>query len=74
MQSLRADNPDDQEQMRKLMEAHVDITGAKSVQVTYTSASMLEMNTELGNTLHLEGVMWVNVNGICILRICNIKE
>lgn len=43
-----------------LMDAHLDITGAEIVQV------------QRGGTNN--SVLWVNVNGICVLRVCRAKR
>jgi len=43
-----------------LMEAHLDITGAEIVQV------------QQGGTHN--NVLWVNINGICVLRVCRAKH
>lgn len=48
-----------EESLDALTEAHLDITGAAHVEVTCSGDGT---------------VMWVNVNGICVLRICRIKE
>ena len=42
-----------------LIDAHVDVTGAAHVQVT---------------TNEDKTVLWVNVNGVCLLRICRIEH
>jgi hypothetical protein len=54
--SLRA-NELDEDTFRSLTDAHVDVTGAKVVEVEYKKK-----------------VLWVNVNGVCLLRICGIES
>lgn len=56
---LKADNPHSLFQMEKLVASGIDVMGAKEVEVSTND----------------EGdVLWVNVNGICLLRICKIKN
>lgn len=43
----------------QIIEAFVDVTGADHVEV---AADMPR------------GVLWININGVCLLRICQIKE
>lgn len=43
----------------EVMKAHMDVTGADGVEVLTDKA---------------RGVIWINVNGICMLRICQIEE
>ncbi len=45
--------------LAKLADSHTDITGAVHVQIDYSSTGK---------------VLWINVNGICVLRICRIQE
>lgn len=45
--------------LHRLTEAHVDITGAKAVEVI---------------TNYDRKVVHVNVNGVCVLRICRIEH
>ena len=56
--NLRADNSS-LETAGKLMDAHVDITGAKHVEMMASADRK---------------TIWVNVNGICVLRICKIEN
>ena len=58
MKNLRADKPEDFNQYGELMDAQLDVTGAKAVLV----------NTNAERT-----VLWVNVNGVCLLRVCAIE-
>jgi hypothetical protein len=44
--------------MQQVADAFTDVTGAEDVEVTCSTS----------------GILWVNVNGICILRICQIKN
>jgi hypothetical protein len=60
---LRADTPADPIQWSKLVEAHTDITGAAVVEVKSSPSQP--------GTLP---VLWVNVNGVCVLRICRIEQ
>lgn len=59
MTNLRADDPQNPEQMMKLMNSQVDITGAEFVDVAFSADRT---------------VLWVNVNGICVLRVCRIRN
>jgi hypothetical protein len=56
--NIKADSID-LDSMRKIMESHVDVTGAELVEVQINSN---------------RDTMWVNVNGICLLRICKINN
>lgn len=58
MKSLMASSTD-METLEKLEEAKLDITGAAFVQV---------------QARHDNEVLWINVNGVCVLRICLIQE
>lgn len=58
MISLRADETTS-ESLQKIIDAQIDVTGAKHVEI---------LSNKDGS------VVWVNVNGICLLRICQIKE
>lgn len=44
--------------LNALAEAHLDITGAAHVEVV-TKAD--------------KSVLWINVNGVCVLRVCRIQ-
>ena len=57
---MKADNPSNERQFMELLKHQLDITGAEGVEVMTTSNPT-------------GGVLWVNVNGICVLRVCNIK-
>ena len=61
MPNFRAESVD-AESMDRLLNHQLDVTGAKGVEVS--------------SRLKLDGtsVLWVNVNGVCLLRICQIKE
>lgn len=58
MPSLRADNPANQGQMDALISNQMDVTGAEHVEVRID---------------RINKVIHINVNGICLLRICRIK-
>lgn len=58
MTALTANNISSTEEIQKLHDAALDITGAAVVQI--------ELRGD-------RKVLWVNVNGVCVLRICNIK-
>lgn len=55
---LKADELDDAT-FGKLLDGAVDVTGAKHVEVQIDAG---------------RNVLWVNVNGVCLLRICRIEE
>lgn len=59
--ALKADNPNNDQQLNALMKAHTDVTGAQLVEVVTASNSH-------------GGVVWVNVNGINLLRVCNVQQ
>ena len=59
---LRADNAANSEQMASLMENHVDVTGAQ----------ILELNLSRGP--NGQQVIHININGICLLRVCRIQR
>jgi hypothetical protein len=42
-----------------LMDAHTDITGAVDVEIAFDEK---------------HGVVWLNVNGVCVTRICRISS
>lgn len=46
---------------RQLLNSHVDVTGAEVVEVSYSRDAA-------GNP-----VLWLNVNGICLARVCRIN-
>ena len=57
---MKADNPSNERQFLELLKNQLDITGADIVEVvTSTNVS--------------GGVVWVNVNGVCVLRVCRVK-
>lgn len=58
-QHLKADDPANDAQMTALLDAALDITGAKQVQVQVSRDGT---------------VLWVNVNGVCALRVCRIER
>jgi hypothetical protein len=58
MKSLNADDPGDAKQMDDLLASALDITGAFTVLIQEGE----------------NDVLWVNVNGICVLRICRIAH
>jgi hypothetical protein len=58
MKALIADKVDN-DTMDTLVAAHLDVTGAANVEVLWNES---------------ETILWVNVNGVCLLRICQIKE
>jgi hypothetical protein len=58
MKTLRADKTD-LASLRNLEMYALDITGAEVVQLQIR---------------HDKDVVWVNVNGVCMLRICAIKK
>lgn len=58
MKAIKADKIDEYT-MDLLVDAHLDVTGAANVEVTWNAAKT---------------ILWVNVNGVCLLRICQIKE
>jgi hypothetical protein len=58
MQALTATGTDF-ESMDRLLQAHTDITGAVAVEVSARDDGT---------------VLWVNVNGVCVLRICRIQS
>lgn len=57
-QQLKADDPANDAQTKALLDAALDITGAKQVQVQVSRDGT---------------VLWVNVNGVCALRACRIE-
>lgn len=61
MKSINGTIPLSNELMQELMESMLDITGAAIVEV-------LDGPSPLGR------VLWVNVNGVCVLRICQIQS
>lgn len=58
MKSLRADLTD-AATFAVLEEAAVDVTGAVDVSVSVSADS---------------SVLWLNVNGVCLARVCRIKQ
>jgi hypothetical protein len=50
---------DDMAQAKAVLANQMDITGADTVQVSHSSNG---------------SVIWVNVNGLCLLRICRIRH
>lgn len=48
-----------EEVLSNLMDAHTDITGAVDVEFAYDEK---------------RGVIWLNVNGVCVTRICQISS
>jgi|GEM_PF-6770842 len=46
---------------RQLLNSHVDVTGAEVVEVSYSRDAA-------GRS-----VLWLNVNGICLVRVCRIN-
>ncbi len=59
-QSFTADKADTAT-FDKIVEAHTDVTGAAFVEVRQNGAPS-------------NRVLWVNVNGVCLLRICRIEN
>ncbi len=59
---IKAGNPTDPVQWDRLLEAHMDITGAVHVEVS------------TGLIAGQKPVLWVNVDGVCVLRICQITN
>lgn len=57
MMHLKADDLE-YRTLRNLAQAQLDITGAKDVEVSHNAD---------------KSVLWVNVNGVCVLRICRIE-
>lgn len=49
----------DKDTFNNLIDAAVDVTGAKRVEVKIDSK---------------RGVLWVNINDVCVLRICKVQE
>lgn len=58
-QALKANNPSDSDEMEALGDCMLDITGAAFAEVLVNEHT---------------GVLHVNVNGICVLRICRVRE
>ena len=59
---LRADDASNSDQMTSLIENHVDVTGAQ----------ILELNLSRGP--NGQQVIHINVNGVCLLRVCRIEK
>jgi len=57
--SLRANDPESKMQMAALIDSQLDVTGATLVEVVAD---------------HKTSVLHVNVNGVCLLRICRVKN
>lgn len=58
MQHIKADNTD-YKTLQNLARAQLDIFGAKDVEVAHNAD---------------KSILWVNVNGVCVLRICRIES
>jgi len=59
MKYLQANDPANRAQFDALADNHLDITGAAYVGVSYSAK---------------DKVLWVNVNSVCVLRICQIEK
>jgi hypothetical protein len=54
-----AGDPQDFNNQMTLLNAQIDVTGAEHVDVAVSDDKT---------------VMWVNVNGVCVLRVCRIRN
>lgn len=58
MKSFLADKLDEKA-LQEILDSHIDVADAEYVEVLVNTA---------------RNILWVNVNGVCLLRICRIKN